>query len=473
MSWLSKLNPFRARKALAPPERAAGVVLKSAAEVVESLDQHDSREPLWAFNVNTHTPTNALNASTWVSACTGLISKLGAGVRLRVKQGDAYLPTNTPRGANPLHDLINEPVQGWSQQMWTQTVTYYMLLQGSAYLKKDRATITGQSATVDLGIPGGTGLPAQLWPFHEGEVVAERENLKRRRVIGYRIANEPWQLGNSRGGRSLTPLSEVVHCRFVRPGEHHRGYAPTEAAAPEAEADQNARRWQAESFKNRAIPDLAFIFDKQLTREQQQSAYDHIKTAWAGAFNARKPMVMGGIVDAKPLGFNAKEMDFTASRDQLMKWICALYNVPTVLFDAAGSTFSNLEVAQYLVWQFAVLPMLDLIAGALNTSLVPEFGDPNQSLAWDTSHVDALLPILRIKSEIATGLRDLGMPMSQINEKLDMGLDGWAHWDLPIIPSGYVALASLAQPVQETSNDSTSTAPGDAPDNPLEEQDDP
>ncbi len=115
-----------------------------------------------------------------------------------------------------------------------------------------------------------------------------------------------------------------------------------------------------------------------------------------GPRQAGRPLVLGGDVDWKELGFSPKDMDFAELKSQAAREIAAAFGVPHLLVVSGEATFSNRADARLELWEHTVIPLLDRISAALSSWLGPMFGD-RLRLAHDLDEVPALAPRRRLK----------------------------------------------------------------------------
>lgn len=423
------------------------VEVRSAAEI-ENVSRAQLSDPLWAYNTQASDPSKAFLASLFVATSATTIERMGSSARLRAQmwspQASEYVwvePVDEPN--HELCRLLNEPVKQWSQKRWLSTIILDLLTGGETYLEKIRASALGISQSVP-----GMGLPGRLYPWHRGEMHVHRASTGRRAPEEYQLLNAP--------DRDRLPLTDVIPVLLPRPGDRYRGMGPTEYASPEAQADQAARTWQTNSYHNRARPDLAFTFHQTMNGQQSTEVQEYIRENWGGIENAGVPIGFGNLADVKMLGFNAAEMDFVQSRDQIRKFVAAAFGVPSVFQDVSGSTYANLAVAQNVLWDHTIRPMLDVVVDALNINLAPEYGGQYR-IAADVQKIDAQLPVEEAKWKIVEKMAAHGVPMSQINDRLQLGLKPYPGWNHSYRRTNTVR-------VVEDEGDDTATQPS-TPDN--------
>lgn len=432
MSWLSRLNPFARRApapsttALAPTRKVDRLPLlevRSASTVAAS-----NPDPQWAYS---YAPTDdadrALQASVWVYACAREIATAAKAIPLRVYRGADLAPPE-----HPLVQLLNRPAPGWTQARWMEATAYHLTLTGRSVARKYRARALGQSA-----VHKGQGLPNELFPFPASAFKLHVDKDDMRRPV---TAYEP------RKGKDKTsiPPRDVVDVVHVRPGAPDAGLSPSEGAQREISTDSQAAQWQQVALQNRGVPDGVFVSKLPLNGPQIEEVEEQLKSRWAGVRNAHLPFILGTDLEWHDLAKTAVEMELLGGRTFTKAAICAAFGVPSVLFDAAGTTYANYETARAILMTHTVLPLARAVRDQLQADLVPEYGDPTLSIELDLEAVDALLPFLRERWNVAKQALGAGVPMSQVSETYRLGVQPYDGWDVGLVPASSVPVDSLA-----------------------------
>lgn len=385
-------------------------------------------DPAWTYS-DTGAPRQYQSA-TWIFACCSLIANELSSAKLLIKKRVGKQYEVVEDNNDKLYRLLQSPCDGFTQHEWCQARALHMLLTGSDYLLAERSTIMGRSLNRDA-----EGLPVNLWPYPEGPVSTDTETTGHRRVKEFKF----------RDGSRWQPV-DVMRARFIRPGVdiNKKGLSPLEAAAGELSIDQAAKDCQIKSFENRMLPDIAFRITKggdakkpyRVSTDQLNQTTKELMRAYAGMANARRPLVYAN-AEITELVNRLAEVDFLSTRKQSKDFICNAYKVPTVIFDAANSKFANLETALFYLWYHAVIPLNNILISTLNRRLAPEYGD--YQIAADYTTVDAMLPIMKARLEVAKGYVEMGVPVKQVAAKFNLGIDAFSGWEIGHIPSNRIA----------------------------------
>ncbi|WP_423141030.1 phage portal protein [Parablastomonas sp. CN1-191] len=255
-----------------------------------------------------------------------------------------------------------------------ETLASQLLLHGNAYVQvlKDAAgqpvelfALRPERVTV---VPGADGWPA---------------------AYAYRV-----------GDKALTiPVFDqdaspnLVHVRFFHPADDHYG-AGCLAAANEAVATHNAAAaWNRTLLENAARPSGALVFDGADGSALSSDQFDRLKaeltSAYAGALNAGRPLLLEGGLKWQPLSLSPADMDFASLKAAAARDIALAFGVPPMLLGLPGdATYANYREANRALWRLTLLPLAGKILGAIAEGLATWF--PGAALAIDQDKVPAL-----------------------------------------------------------------------------------
>ncbi|QYU67246.1 phage portal protein [Leptolyngbya sp. 15MV] len=186
---------------------------------------------------------------------------------------------------------------------------------------------------------------------------------------------------------------ELIHIRSFHPADDHYG-AGTLAAAAQAVAVHNAAtHWNRALLENAARPSGALLYDPgdgaALTAEQYERLKAELASAFEGAGNAGRPMVLDGGLTWQPMALSPAEMDFAGLKAAAARDIALAFGVPPMLLGLPGdNTYSNYREASRALWKLTLLPLAGKILAGLSEGLSPWFG--NERLAIDLDRVPAL-----------------------------------------------------------------------------------
>lgn len=201
-------------------------------------------------------------------------------------------------------------------------------------------------------------------------------------------------------GRQVTiPLLDedaspnLIHIRHFHPADDHYG-AGCLSAADEAIATHNAAsHWNRQLLENAARPSGALVHEggdgNPLTGDQFDRLKNELASAFAGAGNAGRPMLLEGGLRWQAMALTPADMDFATLKAAAARDIALAFGVPPMLLGLPGdSTYANYREANRALWRLTLLPLAAKILAALGEGLSPWF--PGALPAIDLDRVPAL-----------------------------------------------------------------------------------
>lgn len=201
------------------------------------------------------------------------------------------------------------------------------------------------------------------------------------------------------GGRTQTlrqdtaPVSSVLHLALFHPLDDHYGLAPLAAAQQSLDLHNAAARWNKALLDNSARPSGALVYSAgtgQLTEDQFTRLKEELETAFQGAANAGRPMVLEGGLDWKAIGISPRDMDFVEAKHVAAREIALAFGVPPMLLGIPGdNTYANMAEANRTLWRHTIVPLVRRVTDDLSFWLAPAFGG-SVTLEPDFDGIEAL-----------------------------------------------------------------------------------
>lgn len=356
--------------------------------------------------------SKAQGHSVYAFQCMYLISVAVASTPI----GAVDAATEEELPDHPLSHLLAKPNKSdTAETFWARVVA--ALMTGNAIITKARG-VGGLPVDLTLHIPG------TVTQVIEDGVLIRYETRKGTRTIPI-------------------PLEDVIHLKYAEdPNNPWWGIGPLDVAAGTVETDLEAVNWNRTSFKNRCEPSGMMVYKKELNDTLWLHARVRLAQMFMGSSNARMPMVLGNEVKWTRLSDSPVDMDMMNGRKMNREEICVAYGVPLVLLgilDAA--TMNNYASAREQFWQDNIRVRLASMSGQLTRSLAPDYVavGPPVAVAYDTSDNEILTAVTPEKITVAEGLWGMGMPMSHVNDRLNLRLPAWPGWDVSYLPSSVVS----------------------------------
>ncbi len=356
MTWMDRVSALLARKSSRAGAAVAAVGLAPARWTPRRYDR--LAEEGYRKNVVAY-------------RCVREVARASASVPWLLYKGSRELDTH------PLLDLLRRPNPRQSGRELIEAAIGHLLLSGNAYLEVAR--------------PDGDA-PRELYVLRPDRMRIVPDVSGVPRAYRYEVEGRSvdWPVD------PITGASDVLHLRDFHPLDDWYGLSPIEAAASAIDQHNAAAEHNAALLQNGARPSGALVFRSDPGPDGIRRVEEALLDRTQGPRQAGRPLVLGGDVDWKELGFSPKDMDFAELKAQAAREIAAAFGVPHLLVVSGEATFNNRVDARLELWEHTVIPLLDRISSALTTWLGPMFGE-NLRLAHDLDEVPALAPRRRMK----------------------------------------------------------------------------
>ena len=300
---------------------------------------------------------------------------------------------------HPLLDLLRRPNPANGGAALFEAFYAYLLIAGNTYLEfvqakgKQAAELWSLRPDRMKIIPGEFGMPQ-----------AYRYEVNGRQI--------DWQV-DPRTGRS-----PILHVKEYHPTSDWYGLSRLEPAAYGVDRYNAASAHNKALLDNGARPSGALIFEPvkgspdqpavPAPKEAIDQAVKDLDERHGGPKNAGRPLVLGGNVRWEEMGLSPKDQDFERNAEAAARDICNALGVPHILIVTGDATYNNIREAKLQLWDDTIDPLIVKALDALNSWLVPQFGD---GLRLDID--DDAIPDLEIrraaKREAIVGLFDKGI----------------------------------------------------------------
>lgn len=307
-------------------------------------------------------------------------------------------------------DLLNKPNPLQSQNDFIQETVGIYALEGEVMILK--MTSLGQLA-------GTRNLPAELHAYSRRDAKKIKEG---KRIVAFMID------GNS------YPPEQVIHIKDFSP------YSKTDPTSPDKplqnlmDLDWLTGVYNKAFFDNGATPPFAITTEKNLTDAQRTRFTQDWNDQFKGAKKQHKTALLEAGMKPVPFGVSHKDMDFLEQKKYTREEILGNWRAPKALFNITDDlNYATFQGQMKVFWLYGILPILGKISDALNRHLVWAF-DPSIYVEFDTRNVPAFQEDLQSKITSAKDLFAIGVPLNDINEKLDLGFDEypWGEtWWMP------------------------------------------
>ena len=279
---------------------------------------------------------------------------------------------------------------------------------------------------------------AYLRPFYSGKIPQEYWIELPHQIAPIPSSNRvDWIAGyeytHPDGHKTREPKEAFIHFRQMDPGNLYKGLGSVQVAGKVIDTYNESIDTRKVSMQNRGTPSGIFRPTEPLLPEQLDKAKEKINNLYLQKTQRGEPWVLSHNLEWIPTGLTPAELDYNQSELQLISQIASAIGVdPWWMGLRQFSSYNNVQEARRSLYEDAGLPMLDDIKATLNLKIAPLYGEVE--IVYDTSNIPALREDYGAKVNQTQVLWQMGVPFSQINDKLKLGFDEFEGWDKSYLP---------------------------------------
>lgn len=300
---------------------------------------------------------------------------------------------------DPVVRLLREPLTGFDgDQMMGLLATLY-LLRGEAFVVGDQPVS-----------------PKALYPNMDPK--DWREAVTQRGVLA------GWQYQGATFQASYLP-ADVMHIRTTNAAKPYRGLAPLQAASLPYRIDVQGDTLQSATLGQGGERSIVWQYDdsKEWTTDQKNELEANLKGRKRGAGQPARDVLIPKL-DALDPRFTQADLDVLAHQGMAAKKITYAYKVPMFLLgDAAAPNYATAKLLVEEYWRAVILSDLTKFEAAFNRFLRSSFPGKKAVVAFDRSKIASLQADMLQQANIANLLAGMHVPMTEINRRLELGLD--------------------------------------------------
>jgi HK97 family phage portal protein len=185
----------------------------------------------------------------------------------------------------------------------------------------------------------------------------------------------------------------LVHLKGFHPADDHYGAGCLSAAAQAVAVHNAASAWNRALLENAARPSGALVYapgdGAGLSADQYERLKAELASAFQGAGNAGRPMLLEGGLSWQAMALSPADMDFAALKAAAARDIALAFGVPPMLLGLPGdNTYANYREANRALWRLTLLPLAERILAGLLHGLASWFA--GEGLHVDLDRVPAL-----------------------------------------------------------------------------------
>jgi HK97 family phage portal protein len=359
--------------------------------------------------------TNPYAQCVWVYFCVNTISQNIARVPLKVMSGvKGNKDKEKEMNAGQLYDLFEQPNPFMSKRELIESTEVYMGLRGEAFWVLEGRTNVTQ-------------VPKEIWCW----------NPDRFREI---TDDNGWLIGwevESKGGKVKIPAEDVVQFKYFNPFNLYRGMSPLSASSLPVKSHYNASKYNEIFFEQGASLGGFVQVKEQMTDIAFNRMKNQLKERYQGLDKMHTIMLLEDGAEFKDMKVSHRDMEFIKSKKIGREEIFAVYKVNAVvggLFEDVKS-YQGQEIAHKTFWKECLIPKMTNREEKLWQQFTMKIKGGREWVKFDLTGIEALQEDLESKMKIAKEMWMMGVPLDEINRKLNLGLENLPDADLGWIPT--------------------------------------
>lgn len=169
------------------------------------------------------------------------------------------------------------------------------------------------------------------------------------------------------------------------------GRSKVSAIFYEIEQIEKANIFNKAVLERGAKPGLV-IKSKPKIQDEEEYFKSNILNNATGPENAGNTMYIDDTIDIKDFSKTPRDMDYQSLINEVKKVIYQRYDIPLPLVSDKIMTYNNLETAIYMLYDSAVLPVVNSLFEAITVHIFPRYSeyDENFSISYNPREIEAL-----------------------------------------------------------------------------------
>ena len=284
---------------------------------------------------------------------------------------------------NEILDLFKNPNPLMSYGEFIEAALMYKLLTGNVFI-----TAIGNTRYV----------PLELWVTPTDTIVIQGNGLNfSTRVFAQNaidFLNKEY-IYDAKLKRSLSGnLAEMIHIKRFINYSMTDGYVANSVLNSiiyELEILNNGNNHNLAMLLNGVNLNGVFNVDTTDAKVVEQFKID-VANYFSGSANAGKHLVsQGKTIDFRPIQMTNKDMEALGNAESVRKVIYDRFQIPSPLRSLGTETYSNYEAAQYVLYDKAIIPVINTIFdGLTNAFQVRGILKPDETISYDPKSIPAL-----------------------------------------------------------------------------------
>jgi HK97 family phage portal protein len=299
------------------------------------------------------------------------------------------------REGDPVRALFKRPLGQFSTEQFIQFCVTFLEMRGEFF--------------VDFDDPER---PRAMVPFYDPiwwtAITAED---------GFTVAG--WTMRQRQ--TALTRMaSDVLHHRYIAPGDPYRGQSPLRAAAKNYAIETGGESLQSSIVERGGETAILYEVPVDTTPEQRRQILEQLRSRRARSNEVGRDVLLPTGVKVIDPRFIREDFEILAAMPKSEEKICDVYGVAPSLLHGTDDNYATFRGRMRIYWSSTLVPCIRGIEGAFDSYFAERFG---VFVRFDLSRIEALKENFAEQVDVAGKLFVARVPWRVINERLDLGLD--------------------------------------------------
>ena len=306
-------------------------------------------------------------------------------------------------------------------------------------------------------------IPRELYPFSD-EFFKPILEKKSNQLLGWKYC-----YSDDESKTILYKPEELIRIFLVDPSNPLLGQSPITSANRSLRQDLKSSALNENFFDNNASLGGTLQTDAELDADVAKELRSSFEEAYKGQENAGRIALLHSGVKYEMFQQSHQDMQFMDQKKWTREEILAVYGVPKFAVSLYEDiNFATATAAQKTYWNQTLLPIDQRLLRAFNNQWI-RFFPGNLELESNLAKVQALQPDLTLKLEQGKQLWSMGVPLKEINRRLELQLElddiPWAATqfvNFNLVPAERIMTGELDELNDDDESQTNSPAPEDA-----------
>ncbi|MES2209450.1 MAG: phage portal protein [Chloroflexota bacterium] len=239
-------------------------------------------------------------------------------------------------------------------------------------ISQQHMELTGETPWI---VPKYGTLPIELWPVRPDRLQPQPDPEL--------FISNYWYTGG--GVQQYLGVDEVIRQMMPHPTDPYRGLGPVQALLTHLDSVRFSQEWNRAFFENDASPGGILEYPHSMTDKELKEFTDRWDDAHRGSSNAHRVAILENGLMWKDRNYTMRDMQFAELSDISREIIREGFGFPRPMLGSVDDVNrANAEAGEVVYGRWLLVPRLNRIRDALNTRLLPMYGQASASdIEWD------------------------------------------------------------------------------------------